>query len=355
VECRLAFASEDGKCSFGTLVGGQGLTLPAGAYRCLYGFLYRPSAKHVVALVLPSKNLPLVVGKDETVTVTLGELARRELPWGEGVVTMTVQHLLALDLTEVEDAYSGGDFAKGQKLLDAVSEKHRAGPNCEASKVLMEELRRSLAMENSAQGTALREAEVRVLTAIKAGALPGAKALFPDAQKALAAIPADFTNAWSYLAHKTRVASLARCVEGTSKPGLKLTLNARQQNAASETAETVDWTDPVGKGWGHTRAYEGSLLVPRAGEYELSLESVGVAEVFLDENKIIDHPLHLPAERSVKVNLTEGAHPLKIDVRCYVYGYTHGNKPHMVRFRWVPPGGSKAIVPAWAFEHRAEQ
>ena len=123
------------------------------------------------------------------------------------------------------------------------------------------------------------------------------------------------------------------------------------RQTAVETAATVDWTDPAGRGWGHTRLYEGSLVAPRAGEYELSLESVGTANVSLDGNTIIDHPLHLPAERSVKVDLAEGAHPLKIDVKCYVYGYTHSNKPHMVRLRWVPPAGVKAIVPAWALEH----
>jgi len=355
VECRLAFASEDGKCSFGTLAGGQGLVLPVGKYRFLYGFLYRPSAKHVVGLVLPSKDPPVVVGKDEEVTVTLGDLAKHELPWGEGVVTMTFQQLLALDLTAVEDAYSGGDYAKAQKLFDDISGKHKAGPNYEATKSLTEELRQGLALENSREGTVLREAEAKVLTAIKAGKLQEAKALLPDAQKALTSIPAEFTNAWSYLAHKTRVAGFAACADGTSKPGLKLTLNANQQTAASETAETVDWSDPVGKGWGHTRLYQGFLVIPRTGVYELSLESVGTASVFLDGNKIIDHPNHLPAERAVKVDLTEGAHPLKIVVQCYVYGYTHGNKPHMVRFRWVPPGGTKVIVPAWAFECRGDQ
>ena len=58
------------------------------------------------------------------------------------------------------------------------------------------------------------------------------------------------------------------------------------------------------------------------------------------------------------MKLTEGAHPLKIDAKCIMYGYTNRdpfNKPHMLRLRWVPPGGAKAIVPAWAFEYGAKQ
>ena len=366
VECRMAFASEDGKCSFGTLAGEQGLVLPAGKYRFLYGFLYRPSARHVVGLVLRSEDLPVVVGKDEEVTVTLGDLAQGELPWGEGVVTMTFQHMLALDLTAVEDAYNAGDYAKGQKLLEEISGKCKAGLNYEATKPLMEGLRQSQAMENSAEGTALREAETKVLTALKAGKLQDAKALLPDAQKALRGIPAQFTNTWSYLVHKTRVAGLAKCTDGTWKPGLKLTLkrlplNGGRENAASETADTVDYLDPVGDdAEGRSRLYQGFLVVPRAGEYELSLESVGTAKIFLDGNKILDHPRHVPAEKSVKVALTEGPHELKIDVQCSLTGYTRAswtksNRPQMVRFRWVPPGEGKAIVPAWAFEHRADQ
>ena len=190
--------------------------------------------------------------------------------------------------------------------------------------------------------------------AVKEGKTDEAKALVPVAQKALAAIPSTYTGSWAYLAHKTRVAGFTEQAAGTSKPGVKLVATTGGKST-TEMADAIDWTDPQGQGWGHNRIYQGFLVVPKAGEYEISLESVGTAVVSLDDSRLIDHPYHLPSERSAKVSLTEGAHPIRVDVKCYVYGYTHANKPHMVRLRWTPPGGRKTIVPGWALEYRETQ
>jgi hypothetical protein len=354
IECRLAFQSEDGKCSFGELVGSQGLVLPAGKYKFLYGFLYRTSAHHVVGMVLPSANLPLTVAKDADVAVMLGETTKHELPWGEGCLTLTYRQFLSLDVAGVEEAYNAGDYAKGQKLLDDIDAQYKAGPNLEASQELLEYFRQNLALENSAAGSALRDAEAKTLTALTDGKMDEARTLLPDVQKDLAAIPANLTKTWAYAAHKTRGLILANGAAGSAKPGLWLQYTKPEDpnQKLGTRVDNIDWLEPKGAGWGHRRTYEGMLVAPLAGEYELSLESVGAAVVTLDGKQIIDHPYHLPGEKSAMVALTEGPHTLRVDVQAYVYGYTHANKPHMIRLRWDPPGGRRAVIPAWAFQYR---
>jgi len=376
MECRLAFTSEDGKCSFGTLAGEQGLTLPAGKYRFLYGYVYRPSAKNVVALVLPSKGISLDVGKVQDVTMTLGDLAKREFPWGEGQVTIHFEHLLEVDLTGVEEACAAGDFAKAQTLFDGISGKYQAGPNYEVSKTWMQDLRQTLAFEMSAEGTALREAEAKVMAAVREGRRNEAKEMLPPAQKALGKIPAQFTRGWPYMVHKARVAAMARYAAGISKPGLKMpkaTWRGQDRDRASagftvspdpggefEVAQTVDWETK--KEWSYNEyakyarrgwIYDGFLVVPQTGEYELALESgTGGARLHLDNKIVVDHwGPHAPDERASRLELTEGVHPLKIEL--FTLGGTH-----CLHFRWTPPGGRKVIVPAWALEFsedRAEQ
>ena len=346
VECRLAFASEDGKCSFGILVANQGLTLPAGKYRFLYGFVYRPSAKHVVGLVLPGGDLPVVVGKDEEVTLTLGDLAKQELPWGEGIVSMSFRHLLEVDMTPVEAACSAGDYAKGQKLFDEISGKYKTGLNHDVTRAWMEQLRQVLAMENSPEGVALRGAEEKVMGAIKDGKLKEAGALVGTAQEALKRIPAEFATGWPYLVHKARLASMARFAAGTAEPGLRVTNTDHRlrPREGEETAETVDWVSKAGNYFG--KIYDGFLVVPKEGEYELALESASGARLTIDNNRVIDHwGDHIPEERTTKLRLTEGPHALKIEMYATVGTFC-------LHLRWTPPGERKALVPAWALEYR---
>ena len=371
--CRLAFASQDGKCSFGMLADEQGLTLPADKYHFLYGYVYRSSTKNVVALVLPSKGLTVNVEQGRDTTLTLGDLAEREFPWGEGPVTLRFKRLLEVDLTGVEEAFVVGDFVKGQKLFDEISGKYPAGPNYEVSKVWMEDLRRRLAFETSPEGTALREAETKLLAAVNDDKRDTAKALLPTVQEALKKIPAQFTQGWPYRVHKTRVAAMSRYAAGTATPGLKMPeVNFRLQDRDRATAgysvsavpggeykvaQTVDWETQ--KDWPYAKAaqyhrhgwlYDGFLVVPQQGEYELTLESgTGGARLYIDDRLVIDHwGAHVPEERAVRLTLTEGRHPLKI--KMYTLGGTH-----RLRFWWTPPGGRGAIVPAWALEYSEEQ
>jgi hypothetical protein len=346
VECRLAFASEDGKCSFGTLVANQGLTLPAGKYRFLYGFVYRPAAKHVVGLVLPRGDLPVVVGKDEDVTLTLGDLAKQELPWGEGVVSMSFQHLLELDMTPIEAACGSGDYAKGQKLFDEIAGKHKTGLNRDVTNAWMEQLRQVLAMGNSPEGIALRDAEEKVMEAFRDGKLKEAGALVGAAQEALKKIPANFATGWPYLVHKARLASMSRYAAGTAEPGLRVTNTDHRLRPKGdvEVAEMVDWVSKAGNYYG--KIYDGFLVVPKEGEYELALQSASGARLTIDNNRVIDHwGDHIPEERTTKLKLTEGPHPLKIEMYATVGTFC-------LHLRWTPPGERRTLVPAWALEYR---
>ena len=353
VECRLAFASEDGKCSFGTMASGQGstLTLPAGKYRFLYGYVYRPAIRHVVCVVLPSGNVPVTVEKDEEVKLTLGDLAKREWPWGDGMVTMTFEQVIGLDLLGVEEACSAGDFAKGQKLLDEVAGKYRSGPNYDVSRLWMEELRQRLALETSSEGAALHEAEGKLMAAVKEGKLDAAKALLPEVRNALARIPAKSVGSWPCKVHRLLVGTMAGFAEGTSKPGLKVTTTDHgmrpNPKIAPEVVQTVDWPPPKpASPQFFGKIYEGFLLVPEDGDYELALESSTGARMAIDGKMVIDHWIHHTAsEKTAKVKLTAGAHPLKIEM------YTNLGT-FCLHFRWTPPGGRKAVVPEWAFMYK---
>ena len=352
VECRLAFASEDGTCAFGTLVGGQGasLILPAGRYRFLYGYVYRPAARHVVCLVLPSPGTAVAVGKGEEVRIVLGDQARRDWPWGEGVVRMTFEQVLALDLSDIEEACSQDDFLKAQKLFDEMDGKHKAGPNRDVTKVWLEELRQRLALETSPQGTALREAEQKAAAAVDGGNLESARNLLPEVQNQLARIPAGFAASWTYLAHRTAVSNLAGYAAGTSKPGLKVTNtdHGLRPKGGTEVARTVDWGTPKYSSQFFGKIYEGFLVVPKAGEYELALESASGARLHIDGQKVIDHwGTHTPGERTAKLKLAEGRHPLKIEMYATLGTFC-------LHFRWTPPDGRKAVVPAWALARAAE-
>jgi len=148
LECRLAFASEDGKCAFGMLSGEQWLTLPAGKYRMQYGFVSRSKAGHLAALVLPSKSISVSIGNGEKVLLSMGDSAVADLPPDEGYVSLDFHRFLELDLSGVELACEAGDFAKAQQLFGAITGKYKSGPNYDASKEWIEELRQRLASKH---------------------------------------------------------------------------------------------------------------------------------------------------------------------------------------------------------------
>ena len=368
LECRLAFASEDGKCSFGMLAGDQWLTLPAGKYRMQYGFVSRPKAGHLTALVLPSKSVVVSVGSGEKVSLAMGDLAAAAMP-DEGYASMDFHRFLELDLSGVENACDAGDFAKAQQLFGAITGKYKSGPNYEVSKEWIEELRQRLVFETSPEGGALRDAENKMLAAIKADKLDEAKAQLPAVQAALAKIPPALAKSWLGLVYKAKIDSWSRFAAGTSRPGLKLPkckLDAQSRDRGSEYAKVrtvpgdpeyvanIAWTTRgladgysefskyAGRGW----IYEGFLIAPQDGEYEIALESgTGGALLQLDGKPAIDHwGKHLSEERSIKLKLPAGRHSLHIEF------FTCSGREHNLYLRWTPPGGRKTIVPAWALE-----
>ena len=138
VECRLALASDDGKCSFGMLADEQGPVLPAGTYRVLYGLLYRPLARQAAAIVLPGKGLPIPVRADGQVKLVLGESLRQPLEASEQVLTTTFEALLEIDLSGVVVACDHGEFGKAQQLFAQIVGKYPSGPNVEATRGWLE-------------------------------------------------------------------------------------------------------------------------------------------------------------------------------------------------------------------------
>ena len=366
-ECRLAFASEDGKCSFGMLAGDRWLTLPAGKYRMLYGFVRRPKAGHLTALVLPSKDIPVSIANGEKTSLSMGDRAVAEMPPDDGYVSMDFHRFLELDLSEVERACDADDFAKAQQLFGSITGKYKSGPNYDVSKEWFEELQQRLTFETSAEGSALRDAENKLLAAVKADKLADAKAQLPAVQAALAKIPPATAKGWPGLVHKARVAGMARFAGGTARPGLKnpkAKFGGQVRDRASGPAvvvplpgdpdyvDTIDWngggsSDSGGKYVsGRGFIYEGFIVAPKDGEYVIALESgTGGANLTLDGKLAFDHwTPHLQEERSVRVKLSEGRHAIKINM------YTASGRTHGLHLRWTPPGGRKTIVPAWALE-----
>jgi hypothetical protein len=352
VECRVALASEDGKCSFAMLAGDRPVTIPAGTYRFLYGFLYQPAARRAVALLLPGKGLRVTLAGNEDVTVTLGETLRREPPAPDQTLTTSFDAMLEVDLTGVEEASSAGDFAKAETLFKEIAAKHKSGPNYEATRDWMESLGQRLELETSREGAALRDAEGKVLAAVKQGNLPLAKLLLGDARKALEQIPARLTNYRAFRIRKARVDALGRYAEG-NLPGLKAAYydHRFQTKTGEEVVEKVDWDESPHGGRMNFFCcrYEGFLAVPEEGEYELFLASDEGARLWLDGEMVIDHwKSHVLAEKSVKMKLTAGLHPLKIEMFQALGGAA-------LHFRWTPPGGRKSLVPVWALECRREE
>ena len=352
VECRVALSSEDGKCSFAMLASDRPVTVPAGTYRFLYGYLYQPTGRRAVALILPGKALPVKLAADEDLTVTLGEALRREPPASDQTLTTSFDAMLEVDLTGVEEAANVGDFAKAQTLFKEIAARYKSGPNYEATRDWMESLSQRLELETSPQGTALRDAQDKVLAAVKQGNLPGARFLLGDVRKALEQVPAALTGYRAFRIRKAQAEALARYAEGKF-PGLKATYfdHRFQHKTGEEVVEKVDWDESPhgGRGQFFCCRYEGFLAIPEEGDYELFLASDEGARMWLDGEMVIDHwKSHVLAEKSVKRRLSAGVHPLKIEMFQGLGGAA-------LHFRWTPPGGRKSVVPVWALECLREE
>jgi alpha-D-xyloside xylohydrolase len=146
---------------------------------------------------------------------------------------------------------------------------------------------------------------------------------------------------------------LGRFADGAAKPGLRATYFSWgfREVTGREITATLDWSGSPGGGRAQFYGchYEGFLVAPEEGEYELSLESDEGARLHLDCKLAIEHwGAHTLAEKSARVRLAAGPHPLKIEY----YQVLGGAGLH---FRWTPPGGRKALVPAWALEHEPKE
>ncbi|HUV39512.1 MAG TPA: PA14 domain-containing protein, partial [Planctomycetota bacterium] len=348
VECRLALASDDAKCSFATLTGEASLTLPAGTYKLLYGYLYRAARDRTVMVIVPGKGLPVTVKPGGEVTLTLADAVIERSLDADAAVTTQFEALLELDLDPVEAACDAGDFAKARALLKEITDRAGDGPNFQATRAWIERLGQRLALETSPEGTAFREAETKVLDAVKRGDLAAAKTLAAGARKAFDAVPAKHAGNFFYLARKARADALARYAQG-AVPGLRVTYYDHRfsKKTGEEVVAQVSWDDSPGGGRKQFFCcrYVGSLVVPEDGEYELSLVSDEGARMYLDDALVIDHwGTHVLAERSTTLKLTAGLHPIKIEMFQHLGGAA-------LHFRWTPPGGRKVLVPAWALEY----
>ncbi len=349
VECRLALASDDGKCSFGMLADEQALVLPAGKYHVLYGLLYRPLARQAAAIVLPGKCLPIPVRVNGQVKLVLGESLRQPLEASEQVLTTTFEALLEIDLSGVVDACDHGEFRKAQQLFAQIAGKYPSGPNVEATRGWLESVGQRVQLEASPEALAFRQVQAKVLAAVKQGDPAAARQWLPAARKAFKAIPARFAGYGAYRTCKAQADALERFCAGRV-PGLRATYWEWlfKKQCGAERVEQIDWDGArAGKTQFFGCRYGGFLVVPEDGEYEIALASAQAAKLSLDAQQVIDHGrAHNMTERSVKLTLTAGPHPLEIEMwNALGRGGLH--------LRWTPPGGRKAIVPPWALECRS--
>ena len=348
LQYRLVFASDDGRCAFPAVAGAAALALPAGEYRFLYGLIRRTRGGATAAIVLPGAAPAVTIAGNAQVAITLGQTPALRGGGGGEIPSVPFEALLELDLSGVEETCRGGDFAKAQQELAAIVGKAQSGPNFLATRRWMEDLGGRLALETTPEAAALRQAEEQVLAAVKQGDRAGARARLDAVRAAMAKVPASFADTRALRWHKARAEALARYADGVL-PGLKVTFlgHGMRGVTGTEVVPTVDWSDSPGGN--RTQffgcRYEGFLAVPEDGEYELALESDEGARLEVDGKLVIDHwRAHTLAEKSMRLTLAAGAHPLKIE-------HFQGLGGAGLHFRWVPPGGRKTVVPDWALEH----
>jgi hypothetical protein len=91
--------------------------------------------------------------------------------------------------------------------------------------------------------------------------------------------------------------------------------------------------------------WTGVLRVAKAGEYTLSTQSDDGARLTVDGKVVLEndgpHPL---SEKSAKIQLTSGDHPMKLE-------FAQGGGGSAVMLYWHPAGGDKHLVPGEALFH----
>ncbi|RSS40027.1 RICIN domain-containing protein [Streptomyces sp. WAC08241] len=93
----------------------------------------------------------------------------------------------------------------------------------------------------------------------------------------------------------------------------------------------------------------GNLVVPQAGSYTLRLASDDGSRLLIDDRVVIDHDgLHGPDPKDATVNLTAGAHALRIE-------HFERDGGQQITLSWKPPGAAGfAVVPNSALSTDAD-
>ncbi|MFB7032578.1 PA14 domain-containing protein, partial [Streptomyces sp. NPDC056295] len=82
----------------------------------------------------------------------------------------------------------------------------------------------------------------------------------------------------------------------------------------------------------------GNLQVPQAGSYTLRLASDDGSRLLIDDQVVIDHDgLHGPDPKDATVNLTAGAHSLRIE-------HFERDGGQQITLSWKPPGATGFTV-----------
>jgi sugar lactone lactonase YvrE/4-amino-4-deoxy-L-arabinose transferase-like glycosyltransferase len=93
--------------------------------------------------------------------------------------------------------------------------------------------------------------------------------------------------------------------------------------------EEAPWAEPFSVEW------RGVLYAPHYGPYLLKLEAPAKAQLYLDENLLLDSGGMMAQE----VTLAKGNHALRVRAM---------GAEGRLRLQWQPPGGEETVVPTWA-------
>jgi sugar lactone lactonase YvrE len=106
-------------------------------------------------------------------------------------------------------------------------------------------------------------------------------------------------------------------------------LEHQEESLALNWPGKAPWAGPFSVEW------QGALYAPYYGPYLLKLEAPAEAQLYLDENLLLDGSGVMTQE----ITLAKGNHALR--VRAV-------GAEGRLRLRWQPPGGEQTVVPTWA-------
>ena len=129
------------------------------------------------------------------------------------------------------------------------------------------------------------------------------------------------------------------------------TIPADKKPVVKRVDKTIDF-DSTQEGFHGTQLvdffyirWNGTITVPKDGNYTFTLESDDGSRLFIDGKQIIDHNgLHSMEEKSGDVELKAGDHVIKVE-------FFENDVDAGCKLSWRPPGGNKEIVPARVLSH----